>query len=201
MDGYIGEIRGFAGTFNPYNWMICAGQTLAINQYTPLYAIIGTLYGGDAVSNFKLPDLRGRAPIGFGQGTGLTNRVQGSYVGTEYTQLTVANLPSHNHSAVTSSMTVAGTATGTITPKCFSDEGGLNTAAGNVLGTGSGIYAGAADADADMAPIPASLTLNGTVSGNITVGFTGGSQSMINIQPSLAINWIICVNGIYPQRS
>jgi microcystin-dependent protein len=201
MDGYLSEIRGFAGTFNPQNWMLCQGQLLNISQYSALYSLLGTTYGGNGSTNFQLPDLRGRVPMGCGQGTGLTNRPQGTYLGTEYTQLTINNLPVHSHVTTTSPMSVVGTATGTITPRCYGDAGGVDSPAGSVMGSGSGIYAAAGDADANMAPINASLTLNGTVAGNITVGNTGGSQPMLNIQPSLAINWIICVNGLFPMRS
>lgn len=201
MDGYIGEIRGFAGTFNPMNWAICQGQTLSINQYTALFSIIGVTYGGNGTTNFMLPDLRGRVPVSAGLGTGLTkNWGLGEYYGTETTQLTIANLPVHTHAATTSSMSVTGTATGSISPRCLNDAGGVNTPAGNVMGTATGAYAAAGDADSDMASITANLTLNGSVSGSVTVGNTGGSQAFINIQPVLAINWIICLNGMFPTR-
>jgi len=201
MEGYLGEIRGFAGTFNPSNWMYCQGQTLPIAQYNALFALIGVTYGGNGSTNFQLPDLRGRVPMGIGQGIGLsTNWQLGQMAGAESTQLNINQLPIHTHTAVTSSMTVAGTATGTITPKCYGDAGGVDTPVASVMGTGPGIYAAAGDADANMAPIQASLQLNGTVSGNITVSNTGGSQPFNNIQPSLAINWIICVNGMWPSR-
>jgi microcystin-dependent protein len=201
MEGIIGEIRGFAGTFCPRDWAYCNGQELAIQTNTALYAVITTIYGGNGQTTFKLPDLRGRIPVGVGMGAGLSvNWSYGMAAGTESTSVLINNMPYHNHGASTTGMTVTGTATGTVTPKCFSDEGGLNTAAGNVLGTGSGIYAGAADADADMAPIPASLTLNGAVAGNVTLGNMGNSQPVTNIQPVLAIAWIICLNGYFPSR-
>jgi microcystin-dependent protein len=201
MEGYIGEIRGFAGTFNPLYWAICAGQTLAISEYSPLFAIIGTYYGGDGTTNFKLPDLRGRVPVSAGLGTGLTkNWALGEYNGTENTQLTIANLPIHTHTATTASMTVTGTATGTIVPKCCPEEGDQGTAVGNALANIAGGYVLPADATGNMAPISASLTLNGTVTGSVTIGNTGGTQAVTNIQPSLAINWIICLNGLFPSR-
>jgi len=201
MEGTIGEIRGFAGNFNPMYWAICQGQTLQITQYTALFSIIGTYYGGNGQTTFMLPDLRGRIPVSAGQGTGLAiNWSLGEYSGSEKTQLTIANLPTHNHPAATSSMTVTGTATGNITPSCCSEVGDKMSAVGNVLSSISSGYVIPGDADSNMAPISASLTVNGTVAGMVTIGNTGSAQLVSNIQPSLAINWIICLNGEFPSR-
>lgn len=79
---YIGEIRIFAGDFAPRHWAFCEGQLLPISQYSALFSIIGRTYGGN-VSHFALPDLRGRVPIHFGQGNGLTNRTLGEKIGSE----------------------------------------------------------------------------------------------------------------------
>jgi microcystin-dependent protein len=65
-EGFIGEVKLFAGNFTPRGWMLCQGQTLPISQYTALFAVLGTNYGGDGRSNFNLPDLRGKVPIGVG---------------------------------------------------------------------------------------------------------------------------------------
>ena len=201
MEGTIGEIRGFAGNFNPMYWAICQGQTLQITQYTALFSIIGTYYGGNGQTTFMLPDLRGRIPVSAGQGTGLAiNWSLGEYSGSEKTQLTIANLPTHNHPAATSSMTVTGTATGNITPSCCSEVGDKMSAVGNVLSSISSGYVIPGDADSNMVPISASLTVNGTVAGMVTIGNTGSAQLVSNIQPSLAINWIICLNGEFPSR-
>jgi len=201
MDGTIGEIRGFAGNFNPKNWALCQGQTLQIVQYSPLFSIIGTYYGGNGQTTFMLPDLRGRIPVGAGLGTGLTkNWNLGEYYGSETTQLTIANLPAHNHPATTSTMTVTGTATGNITPRCYSDTGDKTSAVGNNAASVTGGYVAPGDSDSNMAPISASLALSGTVSGNVTIGNTGNSQAISNFQPVLAINWAICLYGIYPMR-
>ena len=81
-DYFVGEIRLFAGAYAPANWHLCDGSLLSINTYQALYSLIGTTYGGVGVSTFGLPDLRGRIPIGQGQGTGLTNRVLGQNGGT-----------------------------------------------------------------------------------------------------------------------
>jgi len=82
-EGTIGEIRMFAGTFAPQDWMLCAGQLLPIEQYTALYSVIGVNYGGNGMNNFALPDLRGRVPVGAGQGIGLTPINVGQFIGTE----------------------------------------------------------------------------------------------------------------------
>lgn len=200
-EGTIGEIRGFAGTFNPNYWAFCEGQTLQISQNQALFSIIGTNYGGNGQTTFMLPDLRGRVPVGAGQGLNLGEFWNlGEKGGTENTTLTITNMPSHNHVATTSSLGVTGTATGTVTPRCLNDAGGVNTPAGNVMGTATGAYAAVGDADSDMAPITANLTLNGSVSGTVSIGSTGNSQPVTNIQPTLAIHWIICMMGYYPQR-
>jgi len=200
-EGTIAEIRGFAGTFCPMYWAYCWGQLLPIQQYTPLFALIGTIYGGDGHTTFQLPDLRGRIPVGAGQTPGMSMYWNvGTAYGTETTALQINHMPYHSHVATTTGMTVTGTATGTVTPRCYGDAGGVDTPVGSVMGTGPGIYAAAGDADANMAPIDASLTINGAVAGNVTIGNTGNSQAVTNIQPSLAIAWIICTYGNFPYR-
>jgi len=199
-EGTIGEIRGFAGMFCPSMWADCDGRSLPIVQNQALYSIISNIYGGTS-STFQLPDLRGRVPVGITQGPGLSEYWNlGEKGGTESNILTVQSMPSHSHVAITSSMAVTGTATGTVTPKCYGDAGGVDTPVNSVMGTGPGIYAAAGDADANMAPINASLTLNGTVAGNVTIQSAGASQAVSNLQPSLAIRWIICLQGYYPMR-
>jgi len=94
---YIGEIRIFAGNFAPYGWALCDGRLLPISEYDALFALIGTIYGGDGVNNFALPDLRGRVPVHQGQGAGLTNCVIGQAAGTESVMLTTNQIPMHAH--------------------------------------------------------------------------------------------------------
>jgi microcystin-dependent protein len=96
-DGFIGEIRMFAGNFAPRDWAFCDGQLLAISQNTALYSLVGTIYGGDGRVTFGLPDLRGRLAMHAGNGPGLTPWPQGLKSGTESHTLTINNLPSHNH--------------------------------------------------------------------------------------------------------
>src|SRR5690348_13380835 len=94
---YIGEIRMFGGNFAPAGWAFCNGQLLPIAQNDALYTLLGTTYGGDGVNTFALPDLRGRAPVHFGQGSGLSNYVQGQQYGAEQVTLNVNQIPAHNH--------------------------------------------------------------------------------------------------------
>lgn len=96
---FIGEVRLFAGNFAPAGWAFCDGQLLSISQYAALFSLLGTTYGGDGQQNFALPDLRGRAPIGQGQGPGLSNRAMGERAGSEQVPLNAAQLPPHGYPA------------------------------------------------------------------------------------------------------
>lgn len=97
MDSYLGEIRPFAGTFAPRDWMLCNGQILPIRQYTPLFSLLGTTYGGDGTTTFALPNLQARAAMSQGQGTGLTLRTIGEQVGSATVGLTVPEMAAHSH--------------------------------------------------------------------------------------------------------
>ncbi len=131
MDAYIGEIRLFAGNFAPRNWAFCQGQLLPIAQNTALFSILGTTYGGNGQTNFALPDLRGRFPIGQFQGTGLSNRTIGQPNGTE--KITTDQLPSHSHTLQATTSATSG------------------NAAGNLLGASENAYAPAFDTPTAMA--------------------------------------------------
>lgn len=179
--GFIGEVRMFAGNFAPRSWAFCDGQLLAISQNTALFSILGTTYGGDGRTTFALPDLRGRAPVSQGTGPGLSSHRLGSRSGTETVQLNATQLPSHSHNAA---VTVS---IGTNTTAANSNEG-----SGHTLGAGANIYNSAA---------PESGEDLGGVSGNMTVNNNGGNQAHNNMQPYLAIHYIIALQGTYPSRS
>ena len=98
-EGFLGEIRMFAGNFPPRGWAFCEGQLLPISQNQSLYSILGTTYGGDGRTTFALPDFRGRAVMHAGTGPGLSPRNQGEKGGTETNTLTVAQMPGHTHPA------------------------------------------------------------------------------------------------------
>jgi microcystin-dependent protein len=96
---FIGEIRMFGGNFAPAGWAFCQGQLLAIQQYSALFALLGTTYGGNGTTTFALPNLQGRVPIHQGQGPGLSNYVIGQMSGTESVALLTTQLPQHSHLA------------------------------------------------------------------------------------------------------
>ncbi|MBK6576074.1 MAG: phage tail protein [Sandaracinaceae bacterium] len=167
---FIAQISLFAGTFAPRGWMFCNGQTLPIQQYTALFALIGTTYGGNGQTTFALPDLRGRVPLGTQQGPGLSNYSLGQMSGTETVTLLSTQIPAHNHALQASTA-----APSTPTPANAS------------LPTGSSrIYAAGG----------ASQTLNPT-----SIGNAGGSQPHENMQPYLALNYIIAIEGVFPSRN
>lgn len=97
MEVFIGTILLFGGNFAPRGWALCNGQLMSISQNSALFSILGTTYGGDGMQTFALPDLRGRLPLGWGAGPGLTPRDLGEQGGTETTTLTLNNMPAHNH--------------------------------------------------------------------------------------------------------
>src|SRR5437588_507679 len=99
---YLGEIRLFGFYRIPANWQACDGTLLQISTNDARYAVIGTTYGGDGQTTFAVPDLRGRAPIHQGQGSGLTNRPIGQSFGFEQVTLLTQNLPVHNHAMIAS---------------------------------------------------------------------------------------------------
>jgi microcystin-dependent protein len=105
-DQYLGEIRMFSGNYAPVGWELCNGQKLSINSHEALYTLLGTMYGGDGVSNFALPDLRGRVPLHNGTSPEGTLYALAQTGGTETVTLTEAQLPSHTHQV--NAQTVAG---------------------------------------------------------------------------------------------
>lgn len=107
--GYVGEIRMVGFGFAPVDWMQCSGQPLSISQYTTLFALIGTTYGGDGQTTYQLPDLRGRIPVHQGSSS------QGTFVigedsGTETVTLLTSQMPGHAHTL--SAQSAAGTLPG-----------------------------------------------------------------------------------------
>jgi len=170
---FLGEIRMFGGNFAPRGWAFCDGQLLAIAQNTALFSLLGTTYGGDGRTTFGLPDLRGRAPIHEGSGPGLSNYPLGSKGGSETTTLTVQNLPSHNHVA-----------------RAAGPAGNSNDAIGNVWADDAGV------SSATYSSAAATGSMRGDAIGN-----TGGNQSFSNVQPYLAVSFIIALQGVYPSRN
>ncbi len=182
MNPTIAEVRLFAGNFAPRAWAFCEGQLLAISSNDALFSILGTTYGGDGRTTFGLPDLRGRAPIGQGTGAGLPHYNLGQRTGTATELLNITQMPPHNHHL-----------------NCNNDSnlGDENSPQNHFFGTGpltgSGPTAGpentryAATANAQM--------------NSLAISTVGGGQSHNNMQPSLALHYIICLFGVYPSRN
>jgi len=180
MEGTIGEVRLFAGNFEPRGWAFCAGQILSIAQNTALFSILGTTYGGNGQTTFGLPDLRGRVAISPGQGPGLPSIALGEVAGEPSHTLLVTEMPAHNHT--TQAQVNASSAGG--------DSGSPANAYPAASSTRDGIYATGAH-DVTMKP--------DTV--QVTVGMSGGSQPHNNMQPYLGLNYVICLEGVFPSRN
>jgi len=172
MDPFLGQIIIFAGNFAPRGWAFCDGQLLSIAQNSALFSILGTTYGGDGVTTFALPDLRGRVPLSPGTGPGLSKYTQGQRGGAENVSLNVNQIPAHNHQVGASTST----------------KNTVEPAAGNILASPDGT-ANFANSDPD------------TTMRESSIRNTGGGQEHENRQPFLAIPWIIALQGVFPSRS
>ena len=172
---FVGEIRIVGFNFAPRGWAFCNGQILPISQNTALFSILGTMYGGNGTSNFALPNFQGSAPIGVGQGPGLSPYVQGQTGGETSVTVTFGQLATHSHSALASG-------TGGNQPS----PGGNDWAQGGVT-RGQKVYAAAAG------------TLQQMNAGTLTP--VGGGLPHNNMPPYLAANFVIALQGIFPPRS
>lgn len=186
----------FSGNFAPRGWAFCYGQILSIAQNTALFSLLGTTFGGNGQTTFALPDLRGRFPLGTGQGPGLPNINLGEMSGTPTTTLLITNMPAHNHTATAGSLTVvqsASTAAATTNiPGSGLVPAVLPTIGGGPSGTTIKGYA----------PQDNTTTMgSGTVSGSVTVGIAGGSQPFSIMNPYLGMNYCIALQGIFPSRN
>lgn len=174
MEGTMATIMLFAGDFAPRYWAFCTGQLLPINQNQALFALLGTVYGGNGTTTFALPDFQGRTPIGVGQGPGLSNHGLGDKSGNANIVLNQNNLPVHVHPA---SATLTATSAA---PN--SDE-----APGSIL-AGASIYAaGAANSSIGVSTLP--------------TGPAGQSQPVNIHQPYLGLSFVICMQGVFPSHS
>lgn len=180
IDPYLATVTIFAGNFAPRSWMFCNGQLLAISNYSALFALIGTTYGGDGQTTFALPDLRGRRANHQGQGPGLSYYSIGQAAGSESSTLLTVNLPAHNHvvTALTGSPQASTDITGTSTP-------------GNTVVPAAGQMIYGKDEGYKMGPY----------TGNTNTIPSGSNQPISLIGPYLAMNYIIAVEGIFPSRN
>lgn len=175
-DQFVAEIRIFSGNFAPTGWAMCNGQLLSISQNTALFSLLGTYYGGDGKTTFALPDLQGRVPIQVGQGSGLSDRLQGEMGGAPTVSLLQSEMPVHTHSYKIN------TNPGTTSEPDISTYPNLSY--GRLVTTTDrkeiNLYSTSAD------------------TGQTVIG---GSSPHNNMQPYLVMNYIIALQGIFPPRT
>jgi|SRR5579862_287779 len=170
-DPYLGEVVLTAFNFAPPGWAICEGQLLSIAENTALFNLLGTTYGGDGVSTFAIPDLRGRVPIGQGQGVGLTNRLMGQAGGLESVALTLGQMPAHTHAAMATNHSAH-----------------LHAPGGAILA--------AKELEAMYSSTNPDVAMSSSA-----IGSAGGNQAHENMQPFLVMNYIIALEGVFPPHS
>jgi microcystin-dependent protein len=169
---FLGEIRVVPYNFAPKGWAFCQGQLLAISQNTALFSLLGTTYGGNGITTFALPDLRGRVGVHVGQGPGLSPYDLGQEGGIETVTLTANQLPPHSH------------------PVNCVDGTGDQYAPNNFIWA----------EDAGQSPQYGATKAADAMAANI-VAPSGGGLPHNNIQPYLALNYAIALQGIFPQHS
>ncbi len=225
MDAFMGTVLAVGFNYPPRGWLFCNGQTVPISQNSAMFALLGTMYGGDGQSTFGIPDLRGRVVVGSqAQGPGLANVQQGEKAGsnnatvisngTATIALSTANMPSHTHTATLNLTGLNATTTGTV---------GTNTTGGSITTTTPDTYLISTVAGQTSAAIYSATqpTTTGTLKGfTTTVSATGGtvtnsntgsgtpltvpvvsSATISNMQPYLGLNYIIAMEGIFPSRN
>jgi microcystin-dependent protein len=176
----LGSLMAFGGNFAPRGYAACTGQILPISQYTALFSLLGTTYGGNGTSNFALPDLRGRTPIHMGQGPGLSPYVLGETLGVEAVTVLSTQLPLHSHALVASASSAISNA-----------PSGNFVAEAHGAGRGGGFTVNLYAAGAPST----------SLSPNQMQPAFGPGVPHNNIQPYLVITWCIALQGIYPSRN
>ncbi len=176
MEPYVGEIRMFAGNYAPEGWAFCDGSLLSVRENAALYSLIGFMYGGDGISNFKLPDLRGRVPLHNGKNLLTnTNYTVGKSGGTETVTLTNNELPAHRHQ-----------------PNAYNDAGDTGNPS-NALWAQTATYNNYSN-DKDPSGTPLALvSMNEGI-----VSAVGGNGAHENMMPSFTVSFIIALRGLYP---
>jgi microcystin-dependent protein len=195
MEVFVGTILTFGFNFAPTQWALCNGQLIAISQNQALFALLGTVYGGNGVSTFQLPNLQSRTPVGFGQGLGLSPYVLGQAAGSENVSLTIANMPTHTHVATA-------TGGGASYQVSTATTGGASapSATNNILCGTSGQKV----ADIWTNTLTNPVALGGSSGGSaisVTNQVTGQSLPTPILNPYLAVNFSIALFGIFPTRN
>lgn len=179
----MGVIKLFSGNFAPKYYMLCNGQLLSIRNYTALFSILGTTYGGDGITTFALPNLNGRVPIGQGQSSTGSYYTLGEAAGNETTTLLTSNMPPHNHEAQLS--VSSGNATESV-PLVQSSIATPGTSQGRDFTSTLGFNTQSPDTPLNTQ--------------SVKTGIAGSGMPINNMQPYLVQNYIICVQGIFPSR-
>jgi microcystin-dependent protein len=180
MDVFIGMIGLFGFNFAPKGWATCNGQILSISQNTALFSLIGTTYGGNGQTTFALPDLRGRVPLGQGQGPGLSNYEMGQVSGSENVTLIQPQMPMHNHMMMASPQ-----------------AGSTNSPNGSFLA----VSAGTVDNLGEPVTVNTYGSSGGATLNPQAISIAGGNQPHPNMQPYLGMNYCIALFGIFPSRN
>lgn len=226
MDAFMGSVLAVGFNYPPRGWLFCNGQTVPIQQNSAMFALLGTMYGGDGQNTFGIPDLRGRVVVGSqAQGPGLANVAQGEKGGnnnatvisngTATITLNTANMPSHTHTATLSLSGLSATTTMSVG----------TTASTNIASAGATVNNSPAAPNAGAATIyqPSGTSQVGAVNvggftttinssgGSVTNSNTGSgtpltvpvvsSATISNMQPYLGLNYIIAMEGIFPSRN
>ncbi len=182
-EAYLGEIRMVGFNFAPVGWALCNGQTLAISQYSALFALLGTSFGGNGVTTFQLPDLQGRVPLNVGNGVGLPPYVWGQSGGSPNATILASNLPPHAHLITPPVSNAKGTSSSPVNAYPAEDV----TTTNNRDFTATTLsHASSAVAGQSAAAYQSGLSGNGLP---------------ISIEPPyLAVYFIIALVGIFPSR-
>ncbi len=212
----LSEISLFANNFAPRNWAVCNGQLLAVAPNTALYALLGTVYGGDGRSTFGVPDLKGRSPLGSGTGPGLYPKIIGQKGGSEVAGMSLGHLPPHTHSGSATSQSSTGELKGTPTAvaavKCNNTSSDTIDPTGKVWGKYGGrgaiyadtingadtMHAGAVDVTIDMNSV--SVNIDSHANG-ATVQNSGVGGNHENMPQFLVSSYYIATEGIFPSRN
>ena len=168
---FIGEIRIFAGNFAPKDWQFCNGQILPIAQYTALFSLLGTYYGGNGTTNFALPNLTGRVPVSAGQAPGMAPYSLGETGGASTVTLVTTEMAAHTHAPLAA------------------------TGAGTETAPTAAIWSTSSTRDKQFGSTAPDVQMAANILDPV-----GGGQAHENMAPYLVVNYIIAMAGIFPQR-
>ncbi len=194
MEVFMGSIMTFGFNFAPRGWSTCSGQILSIAQNSALFALLGTTYGGNGQTTFALPNLQGRMPISMGNGPGLTPRAIGEISGAENITILQSNMPMHTHAA-------------TYTPSAGGVQVSTNTTGNTLVPSATNQYlsgspGGPTGAAIWSATLDTPVALGGVSSGgSVAIGVAGGSLPAGIMNPFLALNFSIALQGLFPSRN